>query len=53
MKPRRKIIFRIIHKKKPSVNMPKSETNRGDFIRKVVAGEFSQENYEKWNKWIK
>ena len=43
-------------KKNPAVNIPRSDKNRGDFIRKGVIGDsknyFSQERDQKWNEWI-
>lgn len=44
-------------KKNMAVNPPRSETMRGDFIRKGVVGDhknfFSEERERKWNNWIK
>ena len=44
-------------KKNMAVNLPRSETMRGDFIRKGVVGDhknfFSEEREIKWNQWIK
>ena len=43
-------------KKNPSVNVPKSENQRGDFIRKGIVGDhknnFSEERNARWNAWI-
>ena len=44
-------------KNNPSVNIPRSAMQRGEFIRKGEVGDsknyFSEEREAKWNKWIK